>query len=491
MPLSQLNAEHADPVGLATAMAAAAMEHTAAASLASMHAWTWASAAVKAQMNYAASSSPWQDQGGSQYRADETLCTVPTGRAAHKATPVSANGLQGTSAPNIFNSSRGLVATVQAEERSTASSLADTGGSVGGLLALGGGPFLASLLGWQLTFAVYGVLSSCFCITWFGIASSLPTSSSFISEIELQMLINEGVVNKSLASQSQPTKVQGISWRMFFSSPVLAVCYAHAVFNFGRYFIYGWISTFYSQVLGVPAATAAFCITALQVADAFVKLAVAPFADRLVKSGRLSILGLRRLLSCSGFVGFGAALGLCSLTTSPVLVTAALVLGKSAAACHAAGFKTNYLNWRTLAELTPDPSLEYCDPGQRLELYVSHLLSCESVRSRCLRHLFFSTESGLGACAEEGRIRLAGLGLKNECLGSAMRRNGLYKYIPSRCSQQSATGLQEDCVTLCIDEAGAKAAHNSMQQFSGTKLRALIMCNALQCCVRWTRWLQR
>jgi len=233
---------------------------------------------------------------------------------------------------------------IPAEERSTASSLADTGGSVGGLLALGGGPFLASLLGWQLTFAVYGVLSSCFCITWFGIASSLPTSSSFISEIELQMLINEGVVNKSLASQSQPTKVQGISWRMFFSSPVLAVCYAHAVFNFGRYFIYGWIPTFYSQVLGVPAATAAFCMTALQVADAFVKLAVAPFADRLVKSGRLSILGLRRLLSCSGFVGFGAALGLCSLTTSPVLVTAALVLGKSAAACHAAGFKTNYLD---------------------------------------------------------------------------------------------------------------------------------------------------
>ena len=30
-----------------------------------------------------------------------------------EATPVSANGLQGTSAPNIFNSSRGLVATVQ------------------------------------------------------------------------------------------------------------------------------------------------------------------------------------------------------------------------------------------------------------------------------------------------------------------------------------------------------------------------------------------
>lgn len=76
MPLSQLNAEHADPVGLATAMAAAAMEHTAAASLASMHAWTWASAAVKAQMNYTASSSPWQDQGGSQYRAVDSTTRI-------------------------------------------------------------------------------------------------------------------------------------------------------------------------------------------------------------------------------------------------------------------------------------------------------------------------------------------------------------------------------------------------------------------------------
>ena len=70
--------------------------------------------------------------------------------------------------------------TAHAEERSTASSLADTGGSVGGLLALGGyrdsmegrlsvpvklsfsrgGPFLASLLGWQLTFVLHSALTA-------------------------------------------------------------------------------------------------------------------------------------------------------------------------------------------------------------------------------------------------------------------------------------------------------------------------------------------
>ncbi|CAE7254670.1 PHT4 [Symbiodinium natans] len=235
---------------------------------------------------------------------------------------------------------------IPAKERSTASSLADTGGSIGGLLALGGGPILASWLGWQLTFVVYGGLSSCFCIAWLGIASSLPSSSPFMSTTELQMLISEGVVSNSHQAKGGrgDVKVQGLSWRMFFSPPVLAVCYAHAVFNFGRYFLYGWIPTFYNQVLGVPAATAAFYMTCLQVADAFVKLVVAPFADQLVASGRLSILGLRRLLSCIGFLGFGGAMGLCSLITSPALVTAALVVGKSAASCHAAGFKTNYLD---------------------------------------------------------------------------------------------------------------------------------------------------
>ena len=81
---------------------------------------------------------------------------------------------------------------LQAKERSTASSLADTGGSIGGLLALGGpsqhrvpymaadhcfstrgGPILASWLGWQLTFAL------CLASTMLDLASAhLPSAES-------------------------------------------------------------------------------------------------------------------------------------------------------------------------------------------------------------------------------------------------------------------------------------------------------------------------
>ncbi|CAE8691863.1 unnamed protein product [Polarella glacialis] len=264
---------------------------------------------------------------------------------------------------------------IPATERATASSLADTGGSVGGLLALGGGPILATMVGWRSTFMVYGACSVVFCAVWLLFSASRPTGCRWVSQAELAMLIKEGVVeqqpvqaadvdgkevlaaaslNKVLAeavdpdaTSKKPSKTKsedGFPWRMFLSAPVLAVCYAHSVFNFGRYFLYGWIPTYYSEVLGVDAVTAGFYMMCLQVADAFVKLLVAPIADHLTSSGKLSILGLRRLLSCAGFLGFGGGLLLCCFAPNAFFVTVALVIGKSFASCHAAGFKTNYLD---------------------------------------------------------------------------------------------------------------------------------------------------
>eukprot|EP00930_Biecheleria_cincta_P044889 TRINITY_DN30927_c0_g1_i1.p1 TRINITY_DN30927_c0_g1~~TRINITY_DN30927_c0_g1_i1.p1 ORF type:complete len:498 (+),score=94.51 TRINITY_DN30927_c0_g1_i1:54-1496(+) len=253
--------------------------------------------------------------------------------------------------PSFPTSGSMLSKWIPAKERSRAASLADTGGSIGGLLALGGGSVLSSLIGWRPTFFLYGLVSSGFCVAWLVLSASRPSESAYVSEEEMKMLVAEGVVDgpgKGSREQAEKAgagkKAGGFPVAMFLQWPVIAVCFAHSVFNFGRYFLYGWIPTFYKQVLGVPAVTAGFYMTLLQVADAFVKLLVAPFADSLVSSGKLSILGLRRLLSCSGFIGFGIGLCLCCLTSSPLLVTAALIVAKSFASCHAAGFKTNYLD---------------------------------------------------------------------------------------------------------------------------------------------------
>eukprot|EP00933_Yihiella_yeosuensis_P058169 TRINITY_DN5844_c0_g1_i2.p1 TRINITY_DN5844_c0_g1~~TRINITY_DN5844_c0_g1_i2.p1 ORF type:complete len:524 (-),score=98.85 TRINITY_DN5844_c0_g1_i2:81-1586(-) len=273
--------------------------------------------------------------------------------------------------PSFPTSGSMLSKWITASERATAASLADTGGSIGGLVALGGGPILATQIGWRSTFAVYGLSSAVFCVIWLVFSSSRPNNTRFVSPEELEHLMKEGVVerpveecnvagatpagDKNKVVSAEPSKdasdtdtsakkQDGSVWKMLREPPVLAVCYAHSVFNFGRYFLYGWIPTYYSEVLGVPAVTAGFYMTCLQVADAFVKLLVAPIADRLTASGYLSILGIRRLLSCSAFIGFGAGLGFCGTATSPVWATVALVAAKSTASCHAAGFKTNYLD---------------------------------------------------------------------------------------------------------------------------------------------------
>ena len=128
-------------------------------------------------------------------------------------------------------------------------------------------------------------------------------------------------------------------------------------------------------------------MTCLQLADAFTKLLIGAAADRAIASGRLSVLDVRKLLSCSGFIGFAVALLACSLLSDWRFVTAALVsapatfnwrlclslgpfvsdcvsasasgfhvcslgsqvVGKGFSSLHAPGFKTNYLDLTTRA----------------------------------------------------------------------------------------------------------------------------------------------
>eukprot|EP01043_Picozoa_sp_COSAG02_P073326 COSAG02_NODE_14206_length_1297_cov_1.243740_2_plen_78_part_01 len=78
-------------------------------------------------------------------------------------------------------------------------------------------------------------------------------------------------------------------------------------------------------------------MTCLQLADAFTKLLVGSAADRAIASGSLSVLNVRKLLSCSGFLGFAAALLACSLLSDWHYVTAALVVGKGFSSFHAPG----------------------------------------------------------------------------------------------------------------------------------------------------------
>lgn len=133
-------------------------------------------------------------------------------------------------------------------------------------------------------------------------------------------------------------------WQLFRFPQVFAVCYAHAVYNFGRYFVYAWMSTFFITELGMSATKAGVCFTVLQVADALLEFTTGPFADWLIKKKGFAVLTVRRLLSCGGFLGFGSSMLLCCFSRNTVLITVFLSFGKACASMHTAGFKTNYLD---------------------------------------------------------------------------------------------------------------------------------------------------
>jgi len=240
------------------------------------------------------------------------------------------------------------------EEKATANSLTGTGGSIGGLVAIGIGPILAERIGWRLTLVLIGTVSMHFSLYWFTKSSDKPITCSKVSADELKFLKERGVKGAMPETIQDVNGEKTFPWRLFTFPEVWAVCYAHAVFNFGRYFVYAWIPMFYFNELGMSATSAGICMMCLQVADAMIEFTAGLQADawicdldeRSVPGDKRSdsVLYVRRVFSCVGFIGFGSSMLLCCLTRDVVAFTASLAIGKACASLHTAGFKTNYLD---------------------------------------------------------------------------------------------------------------------------------------------------
>lgn len=152
-------------------------------------------------------------------------------------------------------------------EKSTANSRTGTGGSVGGLLATGIGPMIAARIGWRPTMMITGAASVAFSCLWSVRSADKPVTCPRVSEAELKYLQGQGVKGAMKPKEGEGSGKK-FPWRLFRFPEVIAVCYAHGVFNFGRYFVYAWMSTFFTDELGMTATKAGACFTMLQIADA-------------------------------------------------------------------------------------------------------------------------------------------------------------------------------------------------------------------------------
>lgn len=133
-------------------------------------------------------------------------------------------------------------------------------------------------------------------------------------------------------------------WYLFgFASP-WATIFAHAAFNFGRYFVYNQIVTYYVEVVGTTAVVAGQQVFIGQIADTLGKFGFAPFVDSAIRKNPASKSRIRKTVSGCAFIVFAASMLVMASSHSLSVVTSALVVCKIASSVHVCGFKTAFLD---------------------------------------------------------------------------------------------------------------------------------------------------
>lgn len=248
---------------------------------------------------------------------------------------------------------------IPAHERGAALSIVDTGSSVASMLTFSVAPMLASAFSWRFAFRCVGYASLCICGVWAVVASNNPRECAYMTEDERKYLVSSGMpvvdVYGPETPKSEPadngeirkqerTKAAAFPVRLFFYASAWATIAAHAAFNFGRYFVYNNLISYYVEVVGTSAVVAGQQLLIGQLADTVGKFGFAPFIDAAIKDQPASKTRVRKTVSGIAFVSFSAAMLVMATSSSLGIVTTALVACKIASSAHVCGFKTNYLD---------------------------------------------------------------------------------------------------------------------------------------------------
>ncbi|KAJ8614563.1 hypothetical protein CTAYLR_004076 [Chrysophaeum taylorii] len=288
---------------------------------------------------------------------------------------------------------------IPVHERGAAMSIVDTGSSIASMLTFSCAPLLATSFGWQFAFRIFGYVSLAICGLWAVFASNNPRDCPLISDDERRYLVASGMAvndiygrqhnspdatppstsrtellpaTSSAGKRSQhqpeaaaaeqaktngdancpvvkkpgppPKQAPSFPFRLFCFASAWAVVAAHAAFNFGRYFVYNSIVSYYVEVVGTSAVVAGQQVLLGQIADALGKFGFAPFVDSAIRDNPSSKSKVRKVVSGLAFVAFAASMLIMASSTSLGVVTAALVACKIASSAHVCGFKTSFLD---------------------------------------------------------------------------------------------------------------------------------------------------
>jgi len=212
-------------------------------------------------------------------------------------------------------------------DRSQAMAIVDAGGTIGGCLATALCPVVATLIGWQALMRCLAVVA-----------------------VSTALLFAMKAVNPApVSAGSKDEATRGNPFHMFCFAGPWALFWAHAVFNYANYFLNAWLPSMYvERFSGMTAAAAGGYLMWPELAGVATRMVFAALADKfLLKTGRVSLLGLRRSASSLAFFLQGVALMVAVRSADPLVCTAWLTVAAAVSGFHACGLKANYLDLTT------------------------------------------------------------------------------------------------------------------------------------------------
>ncbi len=183
---------------------------------------------------------------------------------------------------------------IPSDEKARAVTFNLSGLAFGTITAISITPWIATTLGWQLVFYLFGALGFVWLYFWWRNAASNPAEHPSISAEELHH------IESSASTKNQPT---AIPWRRLLSSaPVWALIINHFCNNWGFYVLLTWLPSYFSSELGIKLGSVWIYVAPPWI-TLFVMTNVAGWiADSLFKRG-LSTTAVRKIMQTVGMLG--------------------------------------------------------------------------------------------------------------------------------------------------------------------------------------------
>ncbi|XP_063701161.1 vesicular glutamate transporter 1-like [Culicoides brevitarsis] len=222
-------------------------------------------------------------------------------------------------------------------ERTRMVGIAFAGNYIGTVISMPLSGILGEQLGWESIFYVFGALGVLWYVFWLLLIQESPEKDTRITEEEKNYIL------KTLGAQRKT--VPPTPWRKIWTSTaVWAIIFAHFSENWGYYTLLTQLPTFLNDVIGFDLTKAGFTSSLPYLTMGVLLAPTGYLADLLITKNILSVTNVRRIFNCGGFVAQCVFMMTAGYLTSPTGIIACLVLGVGLGAFSISGFAVNALD---------------------------------------------------------------------------------------------------------------------------------------------------